>query len=112
MKETIRRVFFTAIAVRDLRVIAFAALLAAAGCVSTPTQQWPATPAQLYGDLFIDVQMAPVFPDDKTFVDAVPKREPRDIVATYQRERREPAFDLSVFVAREFAVQTPPAPFH
>lgn len=106
MKETIRRRRFTPIAVRDLRVIALAALLAAAGCVSTPTQQWPATPAQLYGDLFIEVQMARVFPDDKTFVDAVAKREPRDIVASYQRERREPAFDLNAFVAREFTVPT------
>jgi alpha,alpha-trehalase len=109
MKETIRRSRFTPIAVHDLRLIALAALLAAAGCVSTPTQQWPATPAQLYGDLFIDVQMARVFPDDKTFVDAVAKREPRDIVASYQRERQEPAFDLSAFVAREFTVQTPAA---
>ncbi len=96
-------------AVRDLRVIALAALLAAAGCVSTPTQQWPATPAQLYGDLFVDVQMARVFPDDKTFVDAVAKREPRDIVASYQRERREPAFDLNAFVVREFRVPAPGA---
>ena len=109
MKETVRRSRFTPIAVRDLRVIALATLLAAAGCVSTPTQQWPATPAQLYGDLFIDVQMARVFPDDKTFVDAVAKREPRDIVASYQRERLEPAFDLNAFVAREFTVPTPDA---
>jgi alpha,alpha-trehalase len=105
--KTIRRVAINRI--RDLRVIALAALLAAAGCVSTPTQQWPATPAQLYGDLFIDVQMARVFPDDKTFVDAVPKREPRDIVASYQRERQEPVFELNAFVAREFTVPTPPA---
>ena len=109
MKETIRRGRFTPFAVRNLRVIALAALLAAAGCVSTPTQQWPATPAQLYGDLFIEVQMARVFPDDKTFVDAVARREPRDIVASYQRERREPAFDLNAFVAREFTVLTPAA---
>ena len=109
MKETIRRTHFIPIAGRDLRVIVLAALLAAAGCVSTPTQHWPATPAQLYGDLFIDVQMARVFPDDKTFVDAVAKREPRDIVASYQRERREPAFDLNAFVAREFTVPTPAA---
>ena len=94
-------------AARSFRRIALAAVLAAAGCVSAPTPQPPATPAQLYGDLFSDVQMAPVFPDDKTFVDAVPKREPRDIVASYQRERREPGFDLSVFVAREFTVPTP-----
>ena len=104
MKEPIRRSRFTPIAVGNLRVIALAALLAAAGCVSTPTPQWPATPAQLYGELFYDVQLARVSPDDKTFVDAVPKRDPRDIVASYQRERREPAFDLNAFVARELTL--------
>ena len=71
MKEPIRRSRFTPIAVGNLRVIALAALLAAAGCVSTPTPQWPATPAQLYGELFYDVQLARVSPDDKTFVGAV-----------------------------------------
>jgi alpha,alpha-trehalase len=109
MKEPIRRSRFTPIAVGDLRVLALAALLAGAGCVSTPTPQWPATPAQLYGELFYDVQLARVFPDDKTFVDAVPKRDPRDIAAAYHRERRESAFDLNAFVAREFTVPTPAA---
>jgi alpha,alpha-trehalase len=54
------------------------------------------------------VQIGRVFPDDKAFVDAVAKREPRDIVASYQRERRQPGFDLNAFVAREFTVPAPP----
>jgi alpha,alpha-trehalase len=102
-----RRSRFAATLVRDFRAIAVAALLAAAGCVSTPTEPWPATPAELYGELFVAVQTERVFPDDKTFVDAVPKRDPRDIVASYRRERAGPGFDLSAFVAREFAVAAP-----
>jgi alpha,alpha-trehalase len=34
-----------------------------------------ATPLELYGELFRDVQMQRVFCDSKTFVDAVPKDE-------------------------------------
>jgi alpha,alpha-trehalase len=54
------------------------------------------------------VQSGRVFPDDKAFVDAVATREPRDIVASYQSERRQPGFDLNAFVAREFTVPAPP----
>jgi alpha,alpha-trehalase len=108
-REPARRHRFSAAAARDFRLVALAALLAAAGCVSAPTPEWPATPAQLYGELFHDVQMGRVFPDDKTFVDAVAKRKPRDIVASYQGERRQPGFDLGAFVAREFTVPAPAA---
>ncbi|WP_431469048.1 alpha,alpha-trehalase TreF [Sphingosinithalassobacter sp. LHW66-3] len=45
-----------------------------------------ATPADLYGDLFVQVQMRRIFPDGKTFVDAVPRREPAAILAAW-RER-------------------------
>jgi alpha,alpha-trehalase len=38
-------------------------------------------PSELYGPLFVDVQMSRVFPDSKTFVDAVPKQDPGGIVA-------------------------------
>jgi alpha,alpha-trehalase len=106
LTEVARQGRLTAAAGRSLRLVALAALLAAA-CVSTPPPEWPATPAELYGELFYDVQTGRVFADDKTFVDAVAKREPRDIVASYERERRQPGFDLNAFVAREFTVPAP-----
>lgn len=53
--------------------------------------------------------MARVFPDSKTFVDAVAKRDPSDVVASYRRERQEPGFDLKGFVAREFTILPPAA---
>ena len=43
--------------------------------VMTEAQIVPA-PDQYYGDLFRQVQLKRLFPDGKTFVDAVPKRKP------------------------------------
>ena len=83
-------------------LLAVVALLLLASCASTPSRQWPASPSQLYGALFNDVQMARVFPDSKTFADAVAKRDPRDIVLAYEREHTAPTFDLRAFVHREF----------
>lgn len=67
------------------------------------------TPAELYGELFRQVQMQQVFPDSKTFVDALARRDPASIVAAYQRERAAPSFDLKRFVAREFSTTVPSA---
>jgi len=88
-------------------------LAGAAPAPQTPltlkSPQFPKTPAELYGELFRQVQTQNVFPDSKTFVDAVARRDPSDIVAAYQRERAAPAFDLKRFVAREFSITTPKA---
>ncbi|HLZ78136.1 MAG TPA: hypothetical protein VKQ09_02260, partial [Sphingomonas sp.] len=43
-----------------------------------------ATPADIYGPLFRAVQLARVFPDSKTFADAVPRRDPGQILADYR----------------------------
>lgn len=64
-------------------------------------------PSQLYGQLFEDVQMQRVFPDSKTFVDAVPHDAPDIIMQRYQDERGKPGFDLAAFVRRNFTVQRP-----
>ena len=71
------------------------------------------TPAQLYepsrdlGQLFHDVQMARVYPDGKTFVDARPRDEPSAIVARYLSARSTPGFDLAAFVERNFEAPRP-----
>jgi len=57
-------------------------LLAFAIVFMVSAQQQVQTPAEIYGDLFTDVQMRHVFPDSKTFPDCVPKRDPKDIVKT------------------------------
>ena len=62
----------------------------------------PIDVVQDYGPLFVDVQMAGVFEDSKTFVDMVP-REPVDtIVGRYARERQTAGFDLTAFVEKHF----------
>jgi alpha,alpha-trehalase len=68
------------------------------------------TPDQLYGDLFKDVQLSAIFPDGKTFVDCVPKRNPKDIVKDYLAVKNNPAvrFSLKLFVEANF--EMPPAP--
>src|SRR6188474_1300077 len=68
------------------------------------------TPDQVYGELFKDVQMSRIFPDGKTFVDCVPKRDPKDIVKDYLAIKKNPAikFSLELFVKENF--ELPPAP--
>lgn len=68
------------------------------------------TPDILYGVLFEDVQMAKIFPDNKTFVDCVPKRKPADIVKDYLAIKNNPAikFSLKMFVEENFIVPAKP----
>jgi len=68
----------------------------------------PATPDKIYGDLFIDVQMQKVFPDQKTFVDCIPKRKPADILYDYGIQKG-PNFNLKKFVEDNFEIPQPVA---
>ena len=63
-----------------------------------------ATPHELYGELFIEVQMARVFGDGKSFVDARPKSAPALIRARFEVERRGPGFSLADFVHAHFVL--------
>jgi alpha,alpha-trehalase len=56
------------------------------------------------GPLFHDVQMAGIFPDSKTFVDARALKAPAEIVARYAAERGTSGFDLKTFVNEHFAI--------
>ncbi len=73
-------------------------------------QEKPLPPDVIYGELFRDVQMARIFPDGKTFVDCVPKRDPKEIVKEYLSIKNNPAikFSLKLFVEENFDM--PPAP--
>ncbi|MER3470320.1 MAG: alpha,alpha-trehalase [Chitinophagaceae bacterium] len=79
--------------------------------VVTPTMaQKIETPDELYGDLFVDVQMSHIFPDSKTFVDCIPKRDPKAIVTDYKKIKNNPAirFSLKLFVEENFIVPQVP----
>jgi neutral trehalase len=47
-----------------------------------------ATPDKIYAELFTDVQQSGIFPDSKTFVDAVPKKTRRSYSKPIERSKR------------------------
>jgi len=59
-------------------------------------------PDEELGDLFVQVQTAPVFPDSKTFVDCTPLYSSEQILASYNVEKTQPNFNLTAFVLRNF----------
>ncbi|MEL6721427.1 MAG: trehalase family glycosidase, partial [Bacteroidota bacterium] len=59
-------------------------------------------PEQLYGQLFVDVQMEAVFPDSKTFVDCTPKIGVEEILNNYTSQKNLESFDLKTFVLEHF----------
>lgn len=93
---------------RSSRAWAPAALLllsAAAAPPPVPSSAAASTlapPSVLFGPLYRAVEMASVFPDQKTFADAVPISDPQSILAAYSEEKNRPGFDLAAFVSRHF----------
>ncbi|MFM2360945.1 MAG: alpha,alpha-trehalase TreF, partial [Bacteroidota bacterium] len=87
--------------------------LVALFCSFVVTATWaqvakmPPTPDQLYGQLFKDVQIQKVFPDGKSFVDAIPKRKVADILYDYGM-LKGPGFDLGKFVQDNFSLPATP----
>ncbi|HEY0434151.1 MAG TPA: alpha,alpha-trehalase TreF, partial [Chitinophagaceae bacterium] len=82
----------------------FLTLLALLVTVAVYAQQAVQTPAEIYGELFHDVQMRHVFKDSKTFADCVPKRDPAQIVKDYLALKNNSSvkFKLDEFVAANF----------
>lgn len=69
----------------------------------TPTAP-PQPPDILLGPLFNDVQNARLFPDQKTFADAVPNSDPLMILADYRMQKNQSSFDLRHFVNVNFTL--------
>ena len=71
------------------------------------------TPAQLFGPLFVQVQMDALFPDGKAFADAVPKAPPLLVMQRYRAAKPRSHAALLRFVNDDFAMptqaSTPPA---
>jgi alpha,alpha-trehalase len=66
------------------------------------------SPDQLLGVLFHDVQTSSLFPDSKTFVDAVSRQDPARILAQYGQQKNLPGFDLGAFVNTHFELPAAP----
>ncbi|MBA3649033.1 MAG: alpha,alpha-trehalase TreF [Chitinophagales bacterium] len=62
------------------------------------------SPRELYDSLFIRVQMESVFPDQKTFVDCIPKEGPEIILNKYHAEKDQQDFNLKNFVLNHFTL--------
>jgi alpha,alpha-trehalase len=99
------------------RVPVCAGLLALA-CLSTAAaaaapQPFVPTPAELFGPLFVQVQMDALFPDGKLFADAVPTASPLVIMRRYRAAKPRSRAALLQFVQTNFslptAASTPPA---
>jgi alpha,alpha-trehalase len=58
----------------------------------------------LFEELFVAVQTGHVFPDGKTFADAIPKEPPERILAAYRRERPSSRDALRDFVELHFSL--------
>ncbi len=69
----------------------------------------PKSPAQLFGPLYHAVQMRGIFPDSKTFADAVPKRPAAVILADYTKCRCDEDAALRQFVRVNFDMPAAPA---
>jgi alpha,alpha-trehalase len=98
---------------RGSSAVGLVAIALAAGCARAPNETPIAAPAAVYdpsrdlGALFHDIQMARVFPDGKTFVDARPRSAPEVIAGRYGAARGAPGFDLRAFAEREFEIPRP-----
>ncbi|GAA3705612.1 alpha,alpha-trehalase [Sphingomonas cynarae] len=68
----------------------------------------PLSPAQRFGRLYHDVQMRRLFPDGKTFADAVPKRSDARIIAAYRHCRCGSDAGLRRFVLTHFTLPEAP----
>ncbi len=59
-------------------------------------------PDEIYAELFDAVQSSHVFPDSKSFPDAMPKADPASILKSFRESAHKEGFDLESFVAANF----------
>src|SRR5205823_5139108 len=85
----------------------FAALALAVGCRTAPPSVARYDPAHDLGPLFQDVQLAAIFPDSKTFVDARPLLAPAELAGRYTAARGSAGFSLQRFVEQSFELPRP-----
>lgn len=83
-------------------------MLALAALPIAAAADHPEPPQVLFGDLFVAVQTEAVYPDGKTFVDAVPDAAPQTILDDYHAMRPASAAALKAFVDAHFSFPAPP----
>ena len=63
------------------------------------------TPDKIYGRLYTDLLASGLWSDDKVIADAIPLRDPQDIVAEYLDNCDINGFDIKAFVQANFQLQ-------
>ncbi len=63
---------------------------------------YPPPPSVIFGDLYRAVEMAQIFPDQKTFADAIPNEPPAAIMKAYDADKGKAGFSLRDFVLAHF----------
>lgn len=90
------------------KYISLILLLVSYSGLSAQTSRITKTPDAIYAELFTSVQMSKVFPDGKTFVDCVPKRDPQEILKDYRAIKGSQGFSLRSFIDSNFTVPSNP----
>ncbi|MDE2263714.1 MAG: alpha,alpha-trehalase TreF [Gammaproteobacteria bacterium] len=107
-----RRSGLLAAAYAALLVFSSGTIAGAADLAAAPAP-FVATPARLFGPLFVQVQMDALFPDGKAFPDATPKDPPPVILGRYRAAKPRSQAELLSFVQSTFSfpteARTPPA---
>lgn len=88
-------------------LILLALLSAVARGDSSATSQYPVTPQIEFKELYGAVEQAHVFPDSKTFADAIPKTSPQSILTDYEEHKPDGDAALKEFVAEHFDLPQP-----
>jgi alpha,alpha-trehalase len=89
--------------VHQARAIALSLLLLLpVGSRAAPSQAVPRPPSVQFAGLYRAVEMSGMFPDQKSFADAIPDAPPETIMAEYDGAKTRPGFDLKAFVAAHF----------
>jgi len=71
---------------------------------ATPSAAYPEPPQVLFKDLFVAVQTAALYPDSKSFADAIPEGSPTDILRQYHAERPDSPAALRRFIEAHFSL--------
>jgi alpha,alpha-trehalase len=113
--RVVKSLLATCAAALSLAATSLSLGLAGLALITTTALAAPAPPSDLYGALYEAVEMSGVFPDSKTFADAVPRLPPSRIVAEFTAHPPADAAALKRFVLNRFdlpaapVVQPPPA---
>ena len=74
------------------------------GLLAAATADYPQPPQALFGELFVAVQTAGIYPDGKTFVDMVPDAAPPVILGEYRAAHPDSPAALKRFTDAHFSL--------